>query len=351
MVNKKVWKNESDTFPDYLTDASFYGSDDSYGWISGMSDSFLRDAQYLLAPEELRNIDKDVRRVIFRSSVLQKIVPTVQIARGKTEHRVSIAQEPSAPVFSKDFLVESADKVAKSESIFYLTGISKDYIISMVDIDASRNSDYHRDKIDAIHLREMTALISDYKERVLMRGSDIANANPGAINPNATGIINASGINTYTKQDLGSAGDGQISVDLAMKELIIDNFQPPYAWIVSPYIVSQLALNRNATTSISDLDFCREMKDHHGNKVLSDIFISDHMETAVDVGTNSASCFIAPKTNAGEDTIQIVESYPQWHYPLTTNKLAIQGKCLWMGGVAVIRPKAICYENAINVSA
>jgi len=126
------------------------------------SDSFpdyLLDAQYLLNPQEVRSIDKDVRRVIYRSAVAQKFLPTVQVDRGKTEHRVSIAKAPSAPIFSKDFLPESMDKISKAESIFYLTGISKDYFLSMVDIDASRNSDYHKDKIDSLHLREMTSLI------------------------------------------------------------------------------------------------------------------------------------------------------------------------------------------------
>lgn len=320
------------------------------------SDSFpdyLLDAQYLLNPQEVRSIDKDVRKVIYRSAVAQKFLPTKQVDRGKTEHRVSIAVEPSAPIFSKDFLPESMDKITKSESIFYLTGISKDYFISMVDIDASRNSDYHKDKVDALHLREMTALISEYKERVLWRGSDIRGANPENINTAMKGLVTTSGINTFnangTAAKLGTVGDGVKGVGAAYNELIIDKLNPPYVSVMSPYVAGQLAKNVNTTTLISDLERIRGMTDIKGTPMISQIEISEHAVAAADNGANSTWTFFAPKTNAGEDTIQIYESYPQWHYPITTNKLGIQGKVLWMGGVGVIRPNGVCAENTIDV--
>lgn len=323
------------------------------------SDSFpdyLLDAQYLLNPQEVRSIDKDVRRVIYRSAVAQKFLPTVQVDRGKTEHRVSIAQAPSAPVFSKDFLPEAMDKIAKAESTFYLTGISKDYFISMVDIDASRNSDYHRDKIDALHLREMTALISDYKERVIWRGSDILGASPGAINPNATGLATDASILSFNAGNgdavITTAGDGIYGVGNAYKVLVTgtSKVSPPFATVMTPYVAGQLAQNINATTFVSDLERIRGMTDIKGTPMVSDIFISDHLIKAADTGAASSWYFAAPKTAAGEDTLQVLESYPQWHYPITTNKLGIQGKCLWMGGVAQIRSTAACIDVSITAA-
>jgi len=320
------------------------------------SDSFpdyLLDAQYLLNPQEVRSIDKDVRRVIYRSAVAQKFLPTIQIDRGKTTHNVSIAQEPSAPIFSKDFLPESMDKIAKAESTFYLTGISKDYFISMVDIDASRNSDYHKDNIDSLHLKEMTALISEYKERVLWRGSDILGANPGAINPLMLGIMNTASVNTFladsANSELGTAGDGIKGVGAAYAALIVDKMPPPYVSVMEPFVAAQLAKNINSTTFVSDLERIRGMTDIKGTPMISEIHISDHLNAAVDAGTASAWAFIAPKTGAGENTIEIYESYPQWHYPITTNKLGIQGKCLWMGGVGVIRANSVCIDVDIDV--
>jgi hypothetical protein len=320
------------------------------------SDSFpdyLLDAQYLLNPQEVRSIDKDVRRVIYRSAVAQKFLPTIQIDRGKTDHRVSIAQEPSAPIFSKDFLPESMDKIAKAESIFYLTGISKDYFISMVDIDASRNSDYHKDKIDSLHLKEMTALISEYKERVLWRGSDILNANPGAINPNMKGIMTTASVNTFNAaaadSNTGTAGDMIAGVGNAYAELIVDKMPPPYVSVMEPFVAAQAAKNINSTTFVSDLERIRGMTDIKGTPMISSIHISDHLLSAVDAGDPSAWAFIAPATEAGENTIEIYESYPQWHYPITTNKLGIQGKCLWMGGLGVIRANSVCIDVDIDV--
>jgi len=320
------------------------------------SDSFpdyLLDAQYLLNPQEVRSIDKDVRKVIYRTAVAQKFLPTVQIDRGKTEHRVSIAQEPSAPVFSKDFLPESMDKIAKAESTFYLTGISKDYFLSMVDIDASRNSEYHKDKIDSIHLREMTALISEYKERVLWLGTAIRGANPGDINPNMKGIVNTSSINTFNAggadANTGTVGDFIKGVGDAFNNLVVDKMFPPYETVMSPYLVGQAAKNVNTTTLVSDLERIRGMTDQNGTAMIKKIYISDFMSSTTDDGTASTWCFIAPKTEAGENTIEVYESYPQWHYPITTNKLGIQGKCLWMGGVGVIRANAVCFEDSIDV--
>lgn len=311
---------------------------------------YLMDAQYLLNPQEVRNIDKDVRRVIYRKSVAQKIFPTEQIPRGRKEHRVSISQAPSSPVFSMDFLPESMDKIAKAESIFYLTGISKDYFLSMVDIDGSRNSEYHRDKIDTLHLREMTAIVADFKERLLWRGQDILGANPDVINANVQGIVNTTGINTFTGNALGTAGDGPTAQADAVGSLVVDKYIPPFDCVMTPYIFAQLAKNFNSTTHITDLERMAGQVDIvTGAKMVKKFYISDHLIKAADNGTASAWAYCANKNQADEDTYRILESYPLWHYPITTNKLGIQGKVLWMGGVAGIRADAVSFEDAVDV--
>lgn len=326
----------------------------SVNFADGFPD-YLLDAQYLLNPQEVRSIDQDVRKVIYRSAVAQKFLPTKQVDRGKRDHRVSIAQAPSAPVFSEDFLPESMDKITKVESTFPLTGISKDYFISMVDIDASRNSEYHKDKIDSLHLREMTALISDYKERMIWRGTDILGANPEAINPLMKGIVTAANILSFAADgalaELGAAGDGIKGTGAAYDQLVVNKQEPPFISVMTPYVAGQLAKNINSTTFVSDLERIRGMTDIKGTPMISQIHISDHLLKLADDGSASSWVFIAPKNNAGEDNIQIFESYPQWHYPITTNKLGIQGKCLWMGGTGVIRASGVCLETGIDVDA
>jgi len=338
-----------DNFPDYMINDSVSINDSNdLGWIHGSSDYFL-DSQHLLNPQEIRSIDENVRKVIYRSAVAQKFISTKQVPRGNREHRISIAKASSSPIFSLDFLPESMDKVAKKETIHYLTGISKDYFLSMVDIDASRNSDYHRDKIDSLHLREMTALISDFKERMIWRGSDIRDPNPENINPLAKGILTTAGINSFTKTTLGTAGDGVDMISQAYNSLLKENFDPPFTCVLNPYILGQLALNYNATNGKSDIERMREMVDANGMKMVSKFYVSDHLTVLQDDGQASSCVFIAPKNNAGEDTVLILESYPQWHYPITNNKLGIQGKVLWMGGVAVVRPLAVCLEEGIDI--
>lgn len=93
----------------------------------------------------------------------------------------------------------------------------------------------------------------------------------------------------------------------------------------------------------------REMVDMNGVRMVSQFYVSDHLTTTQDNGTASSCVFIAPRNNAGESTVQILESYPQWHYPISNNKLGIQGKVLWMGGVGVVRPLAVCLEEDIDV--
>jgi hypothetical protein len=318
-------------------------------------DDYIFDAQYRLLPRELENIDKDVRRVIYRNSVAPKIFGTKQIPKGRTSHKVAVAKQPSDPVFSMDFLPEAMDKVDKEYSTFYLVGISKDYFLSMVDIDASRNSEYSNTKVDTLHLREMTAMVADYREKVLWRGQDVhtSSRENKSIVKDLVGIINTSGINTFvangTAAKLGTAGDGSKGAADAFSELVVDKYDPPYDTVMTPHVVAQLAKNFNSTTHITDLERIRGMTDEGGQKLIRNIHISDHLLNAADDGSASAWAFIAPKAKTGEDTVQILESYPLWHYPITSNKLGIQGKVLTMVGAAVIRPKAICFEDSIDV--
>lgn len=316
--------------------------------------SWLEDAQYLLLPEEVKEIDRDVRRIVYRSAVAEKIFGTKNIPAGLHKWDVHYATQPSAPIFSLDFLPESMDKVDKEVVTHYLTGISKDYFISMKDIDASRSSSYLNDKIDTLHLREITALVADFKERVWWRGYDILGADPGSINTNVVGIVTASGINSFlangTAAKLGTAGDGLKGVSNAVGELVIDKYQPPFDTVMTPYVYAQLALNRNSTTFETDIEGMHRMVAEDGvTKLIRNVHLSEHLLNAADDGSASAWVFIAPKNIIGEPTVELLTSYPVWHYPITTNTLGIQGKVLCMVGAAPVRADGVCFEDAIDV--
>jgi len=315
--------------------------------------SFI-DAQYPLNPREVESIDEDVKAVIYHAAISQKFLPTRMIPKGQVFHKVSTAQKPSAPIVSLDFMPESMDKIAKKEEIFYLIGISKDFFLSMTTIDASRNSPYHKDKIDSLHIREMVAFISDFKERIIWRGVTALDLDPGQVEPKCVGICNTSGVNTFQagiglNDETGAAGDIPASVMSGANELIKDGFKPPFVVVLTPYLYGQACLNQNSTTMETDIERCLGLVDKDKQSMISRIEITPHLVAAAETGANAAMVVIAPKTPAGENTIEILEAYPVWHYPITISALGIQGKVLWMGGVAVIRPTAVALAEAIDI--
>lgn len=314
------------------------------------SDLFL-DAAYELHPMELRHIDKNVKSVIYSKAVAQKFVPTRQIPRGQIQHRFYKAVAPSAPIFSQDFLPESMDKVPKEEYTIDLVGISKDYFISMRDIDASRNSDYLNDKIDTLSVREITALISDFKERIIWRGEDIASADPSAIAGGLTGIFNDANVQSAAgslglggDDDLTAAGDGPQAVGYLADLLLNQYFEPPFVLVMTPGVYGRFMKNIDTTTNLTDMERILSMTTKDKNSLLGGIYTTPHLGKTTD-----ELCLIAPRDPAGNPTIEVVESYPVWHYPINTTSLGIQGKILWMGASKVIRPNAVAVSDDVTV--
>ena len=314
---------------------------------------YLMDAQYLLMPREVMEIDEDVRRVIYRESIAQKIFPTKQIPRGFDEWRVPIATQPSAPIFTKNFEAEAFGRVEKEEKIFYLVGLMKDYFISMKDIDNSRNSPWYRQKIDTLHLREMTASVAHFRELLFWRGFDILGGVPAAIDANLAGIVTDAGISTFNANGaaakLGTAGDGMKGLADAVKVLVKAKYKPPFDTVMTTEVFGQLLINMNATTHVTDLERILGLNNQEERRLVKNAYISDALLNHVDTGATSAWAFIAQKNTAGEDTVQLLESYPLWHYPVNSTKLGIRGKILCMNGAAPIRPDAICFEDTIDV--
>lgn len=317
------------------------------------SDIFM-DAQYVLQPQELRQVDTDVRSVIYSKAVAQKFLPTRQIGKGMTKHRYYKAVAPSAPIFSQDFLPESMDKVPKEEFDVDLLGISKDYFISMRDIDASRNPKSAYDfetKIDTLHLREITALISDYKERILWRGEDIAAADISNIAGGLTGIFNDSNVQSAagvlglgSDDDLTAAGDGVQAVGYLADLLLNKYFEPPYVLVLTPGVYGRFMKNIDTTTNLSDMERILSLTTKDKTSLLSEIYVTPHLGKSTD-----ELAMIAPRSPAGDPTIEIIESYPIWHYPINTTSLGIQGKILWMGAAAVKRPNGIAVSDDVTV--
>lgn len=323
------------------------------------SDAMLYDASYGLTKEELRHIDRDVKQVIWSNAVAQKIFPTKNVPRGKRTFRYYKFEEPSPPITSQDFMPESMENLRKSEHNIDLLGLSKDYFLSMVDIDASRNSQYVNEKLDTSTVREITAMVQDYWERFIWRGEDYqgatryydatstkATADPASIIGDQTGIFNDSNIQSAdvspdSDDDFQTAGDLPAAVGDLSKLILKKYFKPPFSLIVTPGVYGRAIQNQNTTTNVSDLERLLTMTDKDGEKLLDRIYVTPHLGKG-----NDQMLLCAPKDPAGNPTAKIAQSYPLWHYPINATRLGVQGKILVMGASAVIRPNAFAKHDA-----
>jgi len=324
------------------------------------------DASYALNPREILSLDKIVYGVVRNRAIAQKWFPTVPIKKGMRTHELSIAIELSEPKFDGNFMTEDLDQVRKQEVTYHLVPMHKDYVLDMIDLDASRNNDYYNTKIDELNIREATKTIADYKERVLWNGYSIKNraqtgAHPqGTLNTGVSSLIspdselpdtqntfNAAGDNA----GINSAGDGILSISAAAKSLIPDKYFGPYVFVMSTHVYAQLFGNVNTTTHMTDIQMMYAMVDLAGNRILEGMDISPYLTAAAESGDTGSMFMFQRKTPDGEPTAVILESYPVSHYPTQQNDLGIKGKVLWMGCAAVLRAAAFTLETSVDLEA
>ena len=333
------------------------------------SDSIPRewvDAEYALHPTfEIKQIDEVVYGVVRHKAILQKILPTIPIKRGKRNFDIQIAQELSEPIFDDDFMTEELDEVWKKSITFWLMAMHKDFRLKMIDIDASNNSNHSNIDIQTLNIREATLTVTDYKERGLFRGYDIlrkdkTGAHPqGLIDTKVKGLVNppaaAGTINSFDAagDNLGmdSAGDGPLSVGEAMDILIQKEYTGPYVWLQTPDITGRLGKNFNSQTHMTDIERIRSMIDLEGTQILERLGTTKYLTAKESVADNGSMLCFQRKTPLGEPTAVIGEAYPAAHYPIQMNSLGIKGKVLWMGGCFNFRPEAYALETDVNLIA
>jgi len=325
------------------------------------------DADYALNPREIESLDRHVYGVVRNLAIAQKYFPTVQVEKGARHREIQIAVELSEPIFTDDFMQERLDEARKTVVDYWMAPMHKDFHVSMIDLDASRNiaGKYTDITIDTLNIREATKTISDYKERVLWRGYDIldraktAANRQGIIDTRVYGIVSppaaAGTIGSFAAAGdnigIDSAGDGPLSVGAAMADLIPDIAYGPYVFIMTPDVYAQLAQNFNSTTHWSDIERMQGMIDLKGNKILEGMDVTHYLIKAEAVADNGSMLVFQRKTPDGEPTCVILESYPVTHYPTQQSALGIKGKVLWNGCAANMRPEFFSLETAVNLIA
>lgn len=324
------------------------------------------DAEYALHPTfEIKQIDEVVYGVVRHKAILQKLLPTINVKKGKRNVDIQIAQELSEPIFDDDFMTEELDEVRKKTVTYWLMAMHKDFRLKMIDIDASNNSNYSNIDIQTLNIREATLTVTDYKERGLFRGYDILRkdkkgAHPqGVIDTKVTGLLNppadAGSLTAFQAagDNLGmnSAGDGPLSVGDAMDKLIGKEYYGPYSWLETPDITGQLGKNFNSTTHITDIERMRAMIDLEGTRILEKLGTTKYLIAKESVADNGSMLCFQRKTPLNEPTAVIAEAYPVSHYPIQMNSLGIKGKILCMVGCFNIRPEAYALETDVNLIA
>jgi len=332
--------------------------------IDSVPKSWL-DAEYSLLPREVQSLDRIVYNVVRHKQIIQNYFPTVPVPKGSRYRKITMAQELREPIFSDDFMTEDIDEVKKQEYTFWLAAMSKDFSLSMIDIDASRSQKFYNVTMDTLNIREAVKTIADYKERVLFRGYDIldkartAAIGQGLIDTDVKGIITeatADGTrNTFSaagdNNGINSAGDGPLSIGDAMDSLIADLYYGPYNFLMTPDVYGQLAQNFNSTTHISDIERMQAMIDLKGNKILENMDATHFLIVAAAAADNGAMEMFQRKTPDGEPTALILEAYPVAHHPIQSSTLGIKGKIIWMGRGLALRLAAFSQETAVNLIA
>jgi len=329
--------------------------------IFSMDDSDFIDADYQVTTRETRKIQSEILQVIRQKAVLQKNTPTVPIGKGTKEWYVYVDLEGSPPIFDDNFLAKDEDENRKEELIFYPAYEHKNYRISMVDADQVAGSKFHRMTLPMQTIRNLTGLVSDYKEKILWRGYDIAGranaaANPqGAIDTAVKGVLNTSGINTFHAGSgdavITTVGDAVIGQGNAIVSLIADDFYGPYDYYITPGPYGRMIQNLNATTNLSDLQLMESAVDVNGKKFIKSLSVTKHLLPTIEAsGTEANWAVIDPIDQNGNPTIMVGEAYPLSN--LSDKGLeagiAAKGMIIWAGVVGVLRPEAITWDENIT---
>ena len=165
--------------------------------------------------------------------------------------------------------------------------------------------------------------------------------------------MNTTGVQTFdagdgNDDDVTAAGDGPASVSYALESLVANKYDGPYYFFMTPKVKAQLAVNRNSTTDILDLERMQAMVDEKGNRILRDIATTEKLIGEAETTSKGAMCMIDPMTPQGEPTVVIGEEYPIVHYPITNNPVYTKGKVVWGGMAMVLRPNAV--TKAVDIT-
>lgn len=340
-----------DAYQRYL-DASGVGSMGGQFEFGSMNPFNFMDTQYVIHPREMEKIDGEVASVMRAMAIADRLFQNVDVGRGKTSEKFYDNKDPLDPILSKNFKTYQPGVEATTESTVYFQGVHKDYSFGMVELDASRNGNYFNSNVLERTTQEFTALVQDFKERILWRGGDIRTNNNSGIDARVKGLVNWTGIQTQTTTtDFTTVGNATTAVVDSIKKLKNYHFKPPYVIVCTPWVYIQMLKNRHAYSNKTEIWEILNLGAEAGQNLISGIVSTPHLLKVDETTSTGAMYVIAMADHKGRSNIIIAESYPLWHYPLTLGtQIGVAGKFAWMGSMVIRRPPAICGTTSITTN-
>lgn len=343
-----------------LLQRQVYGIQDSFAGL-GLDQQFeygslnpfnFIDANYVIHPRELERIDREVGMVQRVMAIAPKLFTTKDIGRGSNKYIDYYNQDPLDPILTKNFKTYEPGKEAMTEKAHYFIGAHKDYEFGMFEMDASRKP-YLNDDIMTRTVREFTALVADFKERILWRGGDIKSNNNKNIDDRVYGFVTHDDIlDQTTVTDVTTVGEG-VNMITEMADLLMADgiYKPPFPVIMTPKLYTRLMKNRNEYSDWTDLKNIMELGKEDNNPIVSGIYVTPHLLNVAQASDNAVCLMFKPTDQAGRPNGFIAESYPLWHYPMVlSTQLGNSGKVAWMGGAVIRRPDAFVKTTGITIA-
>lgn len=342
-----------DMYQKFLDASANGGSYASNPFELGQMNPFsFMDTQYVIHPREMEYIDGEVAAVMRAMAVMDRLFGRQDVGRGKTSEKFYDNKAPRDPIQSKNFKTYQPGVDAETENEVHFLGVHKDYEFGMVELDASRNGQYFNSNILERTTQDHTAMVMDFRERILLRGGDIRSNNNKNIDTRVKGLVNWSGIQVQsTYDDFTTFGVATDAVTEMIKQLQNYYFKPPYQLVVTPWVYIQLLRNRHTYSNKTEIWELLNLGQEAGQNLISGITATPHLLKVDETTSTGAMYLIAQADHKGRANALIAESYPLWHYPLSLGtQIGVAGKIAWMGSFVLRRPKAVSSTVAITTA-
>jgi hypothetical protein len=315
----------------------------------------FRDTAYQLNTNEVTRLEEVILHVLRWDPIFEELCEVKQIGPGLTKYKYNTYIDIPAPAPTNTMEFKGNTIPLKSETTVDLNGLGYRYHIPRVVLDASKNRnsvEYFSESIDQATVAELTASLKQYRDWWLFRGADSPNMTDTGINGlvNNSGLTDPGAMGADADDNLTVAGDVYISATKLAGFLIRNKFKPPFKLHLSYGTLIQAMFNINTASAvnISDLQAINNLTTENGIKMFSQIRMNPYMiDSATETNTTGAMAAFAPMGAAGSNFYGI-ESYPLSYYPLPPQDLGMDGLLFWMGGVALPRPTAVAYVDALT---